>query len=41
MQGVYRGTYQHEPDIDAVIQRSIQGGIQYIMITAGTIEESI
>jgi TatD DNase family protein len=40
MQGVYRGTYRHEPDIDAVIQRALQGGIRHIMITAGTIEES-
>jgi TatD DNase family protein len=40
MQGMYRGTHRHEPDIDAVIQRAIQGGIRHIMITAGTIEES-
>jgi TatD DNase family protein len=41
MLGVYRGTYRHEPDIDAVLQRAIQGGIQHILFTAGTIEENV
>jgi TatD DNase family protein len=40
MNGTYRGTYRHEPDFDLVIQRAQHVGVQKIIITCGTIEES-
>ena len=40
IQGTYRGTYRHVPDIDHVIQRAIQSNVRHVIITAGTIEES-
>lgn len=38
--GEYFGKVKHEPDIDAVIQRSIDSGVSHIIITAGTLLES-
>jgi TatD DNase family protein len=40
LKGEYRGTYRHEPDIDAVIERARANGVQRIILTAGTVEES-
>jgi TatD DNase family protein len=40
MNGIYRGTYRHESDLDAIIERASQVGVQKIIITCGTIEES-
>lgn len=40
MNGIYRGTYRHESDIDLVIERAINVGVNKIIITCGTIEES-
>lgn len=39
-QGEYHGTKYHEPDLDAVLSRAWQSGVQKIIITAGTLEES-
>lgn len=40
LQGVYRGTPRHAPDIAAVLERAQQQGVAHIIITAGTLEES-
>jgi TatD DNase family protein len=40
MQGIYRGTYRHEADIDCVLQRAIEAGVHRIILTAGTVDES-
>jgi TatD DNase family protein len=39
-QGVYNGTSCHEPDLDAVLSRAWATGVEKIIITAGTLEES-
>jgi TatD DNase family protein len=40
LKGEYRGTYRHEPDIDAVVERARATGVQRIILTAGTVEDS-
>lgn len=40
IKGVYRGTYRHESDLDLVFERAIQTGVDKIILTAGTVEES-
>lgn len=40
IQGMYRGTFRHEPDLDLVIKRSVAAGVQHVLLTAGTIDES-
>jgi TatD DNase family protein len=39
-EGVYRGTFRHEPDFDAVVERAVKAGLRRILLTAGTLEES-
>jgi TatD DNase family protein len=38
--GEYFGKLRHEPDFDAVIQRSWQAGVTHLILTAGTLQES-
>jgi TatD DNase family protein len=38
--GIYRGTYRHEPDLDLVLQRALDHGVKRILLTAGTVTES-
>ena len=38
--GMYFGKQRHEPDFDSVLQRSIEGGVTHLILTAGTAEES-
>jgi TatD DNase family protein len=40
LEGVYRGTLRHEPDLDAVVERAVKTGLKRIILTAGTLEES-
>ena len=40
LEGIYRGTYRHVPDIEQVIQRAIDSNVRHLIITAGTIAES-
>ena len=39
-QGRYHGKQHHEPDLDAVLQRSWAAGVEKIIITAGTLSEA-
>lgn len=39
-QGCYHGKKYHEPDLDAVLQRAWQAGVEKIIITAGTLAEA-
>ena len=38
--GVYRGTFRHEPDLDLVLERAQASGVRRIVLTAGTVTES-
>jgi len=38
--GQYFGKQRHEPDFDEVLERSIEGGVTHLILTAGTVEES-
>lgn len=38
--GIYRGTFRHEPDLDLIVQRAVETGVQRIVLTAGTVTES-
>ena len=38
--GMYFGKPRHEPDFDLVLERSIEGGVTHLILTAGTVEES-
>ena len=38
-QGVYNGSKKHEPDLDKVLQRSWNAGLQNIFITAGCLQD--
>ena len=38
-QGVYNGSKKHEPDLDRVLQRSWNAGLQNIFITAGCLQD--
>ena len=40
IKGEYFGKVKHVPDLDCVIQRSIESGVSHIIITAGTLLES-
>ena len=37
---MYRGTPRHEPDLDLILQRAAKAGVERIVLTAGTVEES-
>ena len=39
-QGIYRGKPRHEADLDDVLQRAFDGGLEKIVVTAGSLEES-
>lgn len=39
-EGSYNGKVRHEPDWDAVLQRSLDSGVTHIILTAGTLWES-
>ena len=39
-QGTYRGKPRHEADLDNVLQRAWDGGLERIVVTAGSLEES-
>ena len=38
--GVYRGTFRHDPDLDLVLERAQASGVRRIVLTAGTVTES-
>jgi TatD DNase family protein len=38
--GTYRGTYRHEPDLDLILKRAEETGVDRIILTAGTVQES-
>lgn len=38
--GEYFGKRRHEPDFDAVLERSVASGVTHLILTAGTLEES-
>eukprot|EP00927_Polykrikos_kofoidii_P074128 TRINITY_DN70099_c0_g1_i1.p1 TRINITY_DN70099_c0_g1~~TRINITY_DN70099_c0_g1_i1.p1 ORF type:complete len:461 (+),score=77.34 TRINITY_DN70099_c0_g1_i1:252-1634(+) len=38
--GEYHGKQKHEADLDAVIDRGIAAGVRWMMVTAGTLDES-
>ena len=40
IKGEYFGKVKHVPDLDCVIERSIESGVSHIIITAGTLLES-
>ena len=39
-QGEYNGSKKHEADLSAVLNRSWNAGLDYIMITGGSLKES-
>ena len=39
-EGVYRGKECHPPDIDAVLARAAEVGVEHAIVTAGTLDES-
>ena len=39
-QGNYRGKQCHDPDIDAVLSRAADAGVERLIVTAGSLEES-
>ncbi|GBP13952.1 Putative deoxyribonuclease TATDN1 [Eumeta japonica] len=39
-QGIYHGSKKHEPDIDKVLKRAWNGGLERIIITGGSLSES-
>lgn len=39
-EGVYHGHFRHNPDLDQVLERAIQGGVTHIVLTAGTLDDS-
>lgn len=39
-QGEYNGKQAHEPDLDRVLQRAWDSGVEKIIITAGTLQEA-
>lgn len=40
IQGVYRGTFRHEPDVPQLMERAVNVGVKRIVLTAGTLEDS-
>ena len=38
--GQYHGSKKHEPDVSEVLHRSWKNGLEKIMITGGSLEES-
>lgn len=40
IEGIYRGSFRHDPDLDAVVVRAAATGVRRIILTAGTIDES-
>lgn len=39
-QGVYNGSKKHEPDLIPVLKRSWEAGLEKLIITGGSVEES-
>lgn len=39
--GIYRGTFRHEPDLDLIMERAVSHGVKGIILTAGTVAESL
>jgi TatD DNase family protein len=39
-EGIYRGTFRHEPDLDLILKRAADVGVKRIVLTAGTVTES-
>lgn len=39
-EGYYNGSKKHDPDLDYVMERSWKHGLQKIMITGGSLEDS-
>ena len=39
-QGHYNGSQKHQPDLEAVLQRSWKNGIEKIMITGTSLKDS-
>ncbi|KAJ1606916.1 hypothetical protein OJ253_2567 [Cryptosporidium canis] len=40
-QGIYNGKRHHEPDLEVVINRAVKGGLDKILITAGSYQETV
>lgn len=38
--GVYHGSQKHDPDLNHVLDRAWSGGLQKIIVTGGSLEES-
>ena len=38
--GMYHGTKKHEPDLEDVLERAFNNGLDKIMITGGSLEDS-
>jgi TatD DNase family protein len=38
--GIYRDKKYHESDFDLMLKRAFEGGLQKIIVTAGSLEES-
>lgn len=39
-QGEYHGSKKHEPDLDEVLKRSWENGLEKIIITGGSLEDA-
>lgn len=39
-QGIYNGSKKHEPDLIQVLKRSWEAGLEKLIITGGSVEES-
>ncbi|XP_066151246.1 deoxyribonuclease TATDN1 [Euwallacea fornicatus] len=40
-QGIYNGSKKHEPDLKGVLNRGWEGGLERIIVTGGSLEESL
>lgn len=40
-QGIYHGTQKHQSDLEMVLERSWDNNLSRIIITAGSVEETI
>jgi len=39
-QGLYHGSRKHEPDLNDVLQRAWDNGLQKLLLTGGSLEDS-
>jgi TatD DNase family protein len=39
-QGEYHGSRKHEPDLDAVLARAFDAGVERIVVTGGSVSDS-